>query len=491
MNVLIWFKRDLRLHDHPALSLAAGLGAVLPVYIVEPEAWSQADASARQWEFVAESLEGLRAEMAAVGLTLAVRTGDAVEVLSRICLRHGITTIVSHEETGNGWSYARDRRVAAWARGAGIDWQELPQSGVERRRADRDAWQARRDAVMAAPALPLPAALHMVEGVEAGPIPTARALRLTEDRCPHRQRGGRDEGQRLLDSFLTLRGAPYRTAMASPLTGERACSRLSPHIAFGTLSLREVVQATAARQAERPGGQWAGALRSFQTRLVWRDHFLQQLEDRPSLETACLSQAAEALRPRTPDAARLAAWQAGETGLPFLDACMRYLAATGWLNFRMRAMVMATAAHHLWLDWRATGPALARMFTDYEPGIHWPQVQIHAGVTAIPPLRVQNPVTQGMEQDPTGAFTRRWLPELATVPDKFLQFPWKWAGFQTLAGRGYPEPIVDPIAAQKAARAAVWALRRVEGQRDAAARPASRTPRRALSKPSAQLWFDL
>ena len=242
MNVLIWFKRDLRLHDHPALTMAAGLGSVLPVYIVEPEAWAQADASARHWGFIAESLAALRSEMAGLGLTLAVRSGDAVEVLSRLCLRHGITQIVSHEETGNGWSYARDRRVAAWARGAGIAWQELPQSGVMRRLAARDGWQARRDRFMAAPALPPPQGLRMVEGVEAGPIPTARALRLADGPCPHRQLGGRDEGLRLMDSFLTLRGAPYRAAMASPVTGERACSRLSPHIAFGTLSLREVVQ---------------------------------------------------------------------------------------------------------------------------------------------------------------------------------------------------------------------------------------------------------
>jgi deoxyribodipyrimidine photo-lyase len=501
MNVLIWLKRDLRLHDHPALTYAAALGPVLPTYIVEPELWAEGDAAARHWGFIAESLEVLRADCAALGLTLALRTGDAVEVLSRLCLRHGITRIVSHEETGNLWSYRRDRRVAAWARDAGIDWVELLQSGVIRRLPRRDGWQARRDAFMAGPVLGLPQGLRAVEGVEAGPIPTARALRLDEDRCPHRQRGGREEGLRLLDSFLTHRGAPYRAAMSSPLTGERACSRLSPHFAFGTLSVREVVQATAARAAERPGGPWAGALASFQSRLAWRDHFMQKLEDQPSIEDTCLSRAAEALRPRTPDAARLAAWSTGETGLPFLDACMRYLAATGWLNFRMRAMVMSTASYHLWLDWRATGPVLARMFTDYEPGIHWPQVQMQSGVTAINTPRIYNPVKQGLDQDPTGTFTRRWLPELAAVPDSFLQEPWKWQGFQSLAGRRYPEPIIDPAAAQKAARDAVWALRRAPGHKDEAstiaARHASRSARRApprstpQPKPSDQMSFDL
>lgn len=278
MNVLLWLKRDLRTHDHPALTLAAGLGPVLPVHIVEPGLWSGPDASARQWEFVAESLADLRDALGQMGAPLVVRVGDAVEVLARLCRQHRIGRIVSHEETGNLWTFARDRRVAVWARQAGIVWTELPQSGVVRRLASRDGWAGERDAYMAAPVLSAPA-MCPVPGVEPGQIPTARALKLPADPCPHRQHGGRARGLDLLDSFLTRRGEPYRTAMSSPVTAERACSRLSPHLAWGTLSLREVVAATAARQSERPGGLWGGALASFQSRLAWRDHFIQKLED--------------------------------------------------------------------------------------------------------------------------------------------------------------------------------------------------------------------
>ncbi|NTT85386.1 FAD-binding domain-containing protein [Tabrizicola fusiformis] len=499
MNVLVWLKRDLRLADHPALTLAAGMGRALPVYVVEPEYWQLPDTSARQWEVTAEALADLREALAAVGMPLVLRVGPAVEVLARLCRQHDITTIVSHEETGNLWTFARDRQVGAWARGAGIVWHEVPQSGVVRRLGNRDGWQARRDAFTAEAVLPAPAMVP-VPGVERGQIPTARALRLAEDRCPHRQRGGRTEALLLLDSFLTQRGEPYRSAMSAPLAAERACSRLSPHLALGSLSGREAVQATTARAAERPGGRWGGALSSFQSRLAWRDHFMQKLEDQPDIELRCLSRAAEALRPREADATRLAAWATGQTGLPFVDACMRYLQATGWLNFRMRAMLMAVASYHLWLDWRATGHVLARAFTDYEPGIHWPQVQMQSGVTAINTPRIYNPVKQGLEQDPTGAFTRRWLPELAAVPDGFLQEPWKWPGFAKIAGRRYPEPLVDPVAAARAARDAVWELRRREGHRDEAAaiaarhasRAPARSPRRMTARPaSAQLALDL
>ncbi|NGQ91323.1 deoxyribodipyrimidine photolyase [Rhodobacter sp. HX-7-19] len=460
MNVLVWFKRDLRLSDHPALARAASMGAVLPLYIAEPDLWQQPDAAARHWAFTAESLQDLREASAALGAPLVIRMGDAVEVLDRLCRQHHIARLLSHEETGNLWTFARDRRVAAWARGAGVIWEELPQQGVIRRLPSRDGWAGRRDAFASAAQIPAPPALRPVPGVEPGAIPSARALRLADDPCPHRQQGGRAAGMALLDSFLSHRGEPYRAAMSSPLTGERACSRLSAHLALGTLSSREVVQAAAARAAERPGGRWPGALTSFQSRMAWRDHFIQKLETEPEIEIRALHRAADALRPRAPDPLRLAAWENGETGLPFLDACMRYLRATGWLNFRMRSMVMAVASYHLWLDWRATGAALARRFTDYEPGIHWPQVQMQSGVTGINTIRIYNPVKQGHDQDPTGAFTRRWLPELAPVPDAFLQEPWKWPGARGLLGRLYPEPVVDVAASARAAREACWGLRK-------------------------------
>jgi deoxyribodipyrimidine photo-lyase len=501
MNVLVWFKRDLRIRDHAALAMAAATGPVLPLYIVEPAYWHLPDTSARQWAFTAEALHDLRDDLGRLGASLIIRTGDATEILSRFCRDHRITRIISHEETGNLWTYARDRRVAAWARASGITWIELPQSGVIRRLPGRDGWAAQRDAFTARPQIPAPAALQPVAGIAPGPIPTARALRLKDDPCPHRQTGGRQTGLATLDSFLAHRAAPYRAAMSSPVTGERACSRLSPYLATGCLSGREVAGITALRQSERPGGPWGPSLRSFQSRLAWRDHFMQKLEDQPGIETHCLHRAAEGLRPAEP-ANALAAWSRGETGLPFVDACMRYLQATGWLNFRMRAMLMSVASYHLWLDWRATGPVLARLFTDYEPGIHWPQVQMQSGTTGINTPRIYNPVKQGMEQDPAGTFTRRWLPELAPVPDAFLQEPWKWPGAARILGHRYPDPVIDVASAARAARDRIWSLRKTPAYPDEAAaivtRHASRkdprfvndrSPRRKT--PGAQLSLDL
>lgn len=475
--VLVWFKRDLRISDHPALSLAGA--RVLPVYIIEPDYWGLPDTSARQWAFTAESLASLRAELATLGQPLITRWGEAVAQLARLCVQHGVTRILSHEETGNAWTYARDRRVEQWARTNGIEWVELPQSGVIRRLKSRDGWQGARNRFMRQPLAPAPEALEPLVTTDLPErLPDARALGLPPDPCPHRQNGSHDSARRALDSFLATRGASYRRAMSSPLSGERACSRLSPYIASGVLSVRQVEHARQQARAAHDGAKdWSEALNSFAKRLAWRDHFIQKLEDQPDIETRCLHPAHEGLR--GPDAARLQAWCAGETGLPFVDACMRYLTATGWLNFRMRAMLMSVASYHLWLDWQQTGAHLAQRFTDYEPGIHWSQCQMQSGTTGINTLRIYNPVKQGHDQDPQGRFIRAWVPELKAVPLPFVHRPWDWPDAQQhLSGR-YPEPIVDPEQAGRAARDRMWGLRKLDGFQAVSARIAQKHASRA------------
>ncbi len=464
-NVLVLFKRDLRVADNPALNMAAGLAAdrnarLLPLYIVEPDLWAQADASARQWRFVAESLIQFRDDLAALGAPLIIRMGDSVTILDDLCRAHDIATLISHEETGNGWSFGRDKRIAAWAGANGVDWHEVPQTGITRRLASRDKWAATRQRHMRKGPLVPPKAIKGF-ALDPGPIPDARDLHLQFDPCPERQKGGRKAGLALIDSFLSERGQTYQRDMSSPIEGAQACSRLSPHLAWGSLSMREVETTLAAHKAALDPHQkdWAKSLRSFQSRLAWRDHFMQKLEDEPALEYKCLHSAYEHLRPKTPDATRLAAWEKGETGVPFVDACMRSLVATGWLNFRMRAMLVSFASYHLWLDWRATGPHLARAFTDFEPGIHWPQMQMQSGTTGMNQIRIYNPVKQGFDQDPTGAFTRKWCPELRHIPDAFLHSPWIWPRARKVLGKSYPMPVVDLTNSLRDARIKVFGVR--------------------------------
>lgn len=469
---VVWFKRDLRLADHRPLVEAARRGPVLPLYIAEPELWQQPDSSARQWEFLREALQELSEALTGLGQPLVVRVGEVVAVLAAAHRRHGIAGLWSHQETGNLWTYERDRRVAAWARGQGIPWSEFASFGVIRGLKDRRGWAGAWERRMAEPLLAAPAALPPLSGIAPREIPSAAALGLAADPCPQRQRGGRRAGLELLEGFLQQRGRAYHRRLSSPLSAFEACSRLSPHLAWGTLSMGEVVEATRARRAalERLSAEaaagWPRALEAFLSRLHWHCHFIQKLESQPSIEVLELHPATRDLRRSDPG--RLAAWSEGRTGVPFVDACMRALRESGWINFRMRAMLLSFASHHLWLDWRDSGRHLARQFVDYEPGIHWSQCQMQSGTTGINTIRIYNPIKQGRDHDPDGIFLERWLPELAGVPPIWRHEPWRMdpatqAASGCRIGLDYPAPIVELAAAARQARERLWGLRRQPG----------------------------
>ena len=454
MNTILWFRRDLRVEDNPALAAAAAGGTpVLPLYIVEPGLWASPDRAARQWRFLAESLEGLRADLAGLGAPLLVRTGNAVAVLETLRAAHGVTRLISNADIGTQWTATRDQCVDDWARAQGILWLDLPRPGITRGLNHRKGWSAGRDRAMRGPLATPPKALP-THGLDPGAIPDAADLRLPFDPCPGRQKGGRGQGLAL------CQGLPGADAVGR----SGGASRLSPHLSFGTLSAREVGHALADRRQEADASK--RALQGVSSRLALRDHVTQLLASAPEIETRCLHPAYETLRPRQPDAARLEAWQKGETGLPIVDACMRALIHTGWISFPMRALLISVAGFHLRLDWQVTGQHLARLMTDYDPGIHWPQVQMQSGVTGLTAARICNPVRQGLDLDPEGRFLRHWLPELRPVPDACLHAPWTWDGAGRFLGRVYPAPVVDPIRAARSARQRIWAVRDMPGYRE-------------------------
>ena len=492
MVQLVWFKRDLRTADHRPLAEAAASGPVIPLYVAEPEYWALPDTSRRQYLAVRSALDELSLRLAQLGAPLIIRIGSVVECLGRIHRAVGLTRVLAHQETGNAWTFARDRAVRRFCRQAGIAFVEYPQFGVVRGLRDRDEWGARSAAFLRAPPLPEPPRLIRATQAPAGEIPSPEQLGLAEDGCDQPQPGTRQSALALLDSFFAGRGAQYRRAMSNPLAGAEACSRLSVPLATGALSIREALAACyAARERQTAVPRTAivtvprtaivtvprtaqvavprtapvtvprTAIDSLISRLHWHCHFIQKLESEPEMEHRAVHPAHERARVLTADNdPALLAWASGRSGYPFADACMRSLIATGWLNFRMRAMVMSFAVHHFGLDWRACGVHLARLFTDYEPGIHWPQVQMQSGQTGINTPRIYNPVKQGLDQDPTGAFTRRWVPELAAVPLALLQTPWA-------AGSGQPAPVIDPNHAIREARARLSQVRAEPGYREA------------------------
>ncbi|MFN2323747.1 MAG: FAD-binding domain-containing protein, partial [Trueperaceae bacterium] len=390
---VVWFKRDLRVRDHAPLAAAAAdpaPGGTVYLYVYEPELLAHPTHHPAHLRFVDAALAELRTDLCARGADLTLRVGAMPDVLARLHTELGpIRTLRSHQETGHAVSYARDRRVRAWCDAHGVAWSESVQDGVQRGLRHRDGWAQRWARAMAAPEVAVPERLPRTPDPDPGPRRTAAELGLAGDAMPDALPGGRQAAEARLDGFLRVRGREYTAAMASPVAGWEACSRVSADLAVGTLSLKVARQASEGRALEVAGWDpvWARSLRSFERRLAWRSHFMQKLESEPAIEHRATNRALDDLRADGWDEARFAAWRDGQTGYPLIDAGMRALAAGGWVNFRLRATLVSFATYHLWLDWRPVATELARRFLDYEPGIHYPQVHMQSGVTGVNTIR--------------------------------------------------------------------------------------------------------
>ncbi len=469
VTTLVWFKRDLRVADHAPLAFAAARGTVVALYIYEPIITHAPIFDASHLVFLNQCLAELGAVLGAIGVPLTLRRGDAASVLDALRRETNFDTLASHEETGNGATYARDLGVKRWCEANQIAWREWPQHGVIRRLKSRNGWAKRWDARMAAALIETPEHARALRAPASTGILESRALGLP---ASHKriQRGGREAGLRLLESFLETRSHRYQREMSSPSLAWTSCSRLSAHLAFGSMSLREAAQLCAIKQTElrarKAEGEplpasWQRSLQSFQGRLHWHCHFMQKLEDEPQIELENFSRSFDGLRPleNDPDFNHdaYAAWCEARTGYPMVDACMRALLETGWINFRMRAMLVSFASYQLWLDWRPVARHLAKHFLDFEPGIHYSQIQMQSGTTGINTPRMYSPIKQAIDQDPAGVFIKRYLPKLGDIPPQLLAEPHLLSAAQQAEygleiGKDYPVPIVDHKASFRLAR---------------------------------------
>lgn len=462
LGAVWWIKRDLRLYDNPALTVAAALAAqsglpLLPVFLFEPSVLTAPEASLFHIQAQCQALADLRRQLRERhGTEALAAVSEAVPALDALHRRHPFTHLVSHRETGTEVTYARDRAVAAWCRRHGVTWHQPPQAGVFRPLADRDRREALWHEFMRLLPLPVPVVPPQPRWVRGlcdetpfftQALPTLPLL--TPDAgLPQRQAVTEPLAWATLRGFLDCRAARYAGGISSPVTAFRAGSRLSVHLAWGTVSARAVQHEVGQRLAELMGDTSPDAcrlrlgLRGFAERLQWRDHFAQRLEDEPGLEFHPPHPLYEDLPCVTGEEAeeRLRALFAGQTGFPLVDACLRCAAATGFLNFRMRALMTSFACHGLRLDWRLLMVPLAGLWTDYDPGIHVSQVQMQAGVVGTNTIRVYSPAKQLRDQDPALTFTRAWLPELAGAPEELVRALGVPGG---PAWPGYAVPVVD------------------------------------------------
>jgi deoxyribodipyrimidine photo-lyase len=473
---LVWFKRDLRLRDHGPLLKASKEGPLILLYVYEPEIIESPEFDSSHLKFINESLRDLRNKLKDIGGNLTLRVGRIPDVFESIHSVHSFDTIWAHQETGNMKTYKRDERVREWCTSMNIKFNESPQTGVIRRLDNRDGWADRWEDRMNQALFPSPDSFETVNDIDYGSIRTVTHFELEDSEKDERQQGGETRAREILKSFLYERGETFRSGMSSPLTGWDACSRLSPHLTWGSISLKQVHQLTKKRQQQlrdrrergrEIGSNWLPSLQSFQKRLRWHCHFMQKLEDEPRMEFENLATSYDGLREGEFDDQLHQAWCKGRTGFPMVDACMRALHRSGWINFRMRSMLVSFSSYHLWNHWRKPALHLAKHFLDFEPGIHFPQIQMQSGTTGINSIRIYNPTKQVHDQDPDGEFIRKYVPELNEVPKQYLAEPSEMPGYiqrksGCLIGQDYPEPIINANEAYHKAKDRIWSVKETE-----------------------------
>jgi deoxyribodipyrimidine photo-lyase len=240
------------------------------------------------------------------------------------------------------------------------------------------------------------------------------------------------------------------------------------YLTYECLSIREVVQATNEELLQMsPGASRRKAgLSAFMSRLYRHCHFIQKLESEPEIEWRNMHRGYDDLRESEFNDDYFNALKDGKTGWPMVDACVVMLRETGWLNFRMRAMLVSVAAYPLWLHWKPVGDWLATQFLDYEPGIHWSQLQMQSGTTGINVTRVYNPIKQAQDHDQKGFFVRKWLPHMRQVPNTWLFEPWNMPQqTQNTNGEDIPQPLVDISIATKLSKDRLHARRNLSDVR--------------------------
>lgn len=459
---IVWFKRDLRLQDNEAIQNAVAKGRrILLLYPFETMLLEDVHYDERHWNFIKQSIEDINDELRPLKTKVMVVQSDIINIFNQIQNSYKIGSVYSHQETGLLVTYQRDKDFARYCRNNSIEWKENINNGVLRGLLNREDWFEMWEAYMNKKLIENQLdrsnflSIEDIEKLER----YFHTVSLTTKKSKKFQSGGTKTAWKYANSFFNERHKNYMYHISKPAESRLSCSRLSPYIAWGNVSIRQIYQKAKSVKSSS-NRRHIGA---FISRLRWQAHFIQKFEMEHTMENASINKGYHKLK-KSISKEYTRAWEEGQTGFPLVDASMRCLRETGYVNFRMRALLVSFFTHILWQPWQAATHHLSRMFLDFEPGIHFPQLQMQAAETGINNIRIYNPIKNSLEHDEDATFIKKWIPELKNLPKAFIHEPYLMTPLDqqfnnVTLGKDYPKPIVDAKQARKYASDILWKMK--------------------------------